>query len=604
MTTLPPPGCAVHAVFGLNAAAYHAINVVCHSVNTMLVYLMLLDALKMLGHVGAREVATAAGCLFAVHPVHTEAVAALIGLADLLAALAVLGGLQLYKKALRARASGAPSASLCAVSSILCCALGLLCKETAIVGPLLFAAYDGLVVHPAAVRQLWWSFCNALGVSASRLGSSRPSPRSGVRDLVTRWAALVMVLMVLIAFRLGISSSDETRASASSNPALHLPSFSSRVLTKVMYNMQHLGMMIFPTHMSCDYSGKSLRVITEWGDLRNQHSLFGVTMLTIGILGGIGMFLRQGQAGVQAFGSVLLLGVALLLVPLLLASHFALDVAFVLAQRLLYPSSIGACLLLAALPWQILVGFAASERRRPPHPAAEELHVRREGAAHDHLQRGTPSQNRQYAWQAIMVSLIVAYAFRAVSWSAHWRTEELLYSTSLQTVPHNAKLHHNLALVLGKAETERKLQHFRLAVGLAPTSAKYHRNYGAALHAEGRWAGALAVFRAGLGPGLRNNLNPEGGPSDQAAMAQYAAAILLICREYQSAAHLINLAHAAAPHHEPIERLQQAIYSAVSDPQYRKQLEVDLQSERAKCSDETARAARGDWSIVRVHGTR
>jgi tetratricopeptide (TPR) repeat protein len=83
---------ANYAVFGNgeNAAGYHWINFLLHCGNICLVYAL---ALRLLGRAGPAFFAAA---LWGVHPLGTECVTNIIGRADLLAAMAVCGGLLLY----------------------------------------------------------------------------------------------------------------------------------------------------------------------------------------------------------------------------------------------------------------------------------------------------------------------------------------------------------------------------------------------------------------------------------------------------------------------------------------------------------------------------
>ena len=68
-----------YAVAGENPALYHAVNVVGHGLVTLLVVLVL-------AHLVAVPIAFAAGLLFAVHPVHVEAVSNVVGGAEVVAA--------------------------------------------------------------------------------------------------------------------------------------------------------------------------------------------------------------------------------------------------------------------------------------------------------------------------------------------------------------------------------------------------------------------------------------------------------------------------------------------------------------------------------------
>jgi tetratricopeptide (TPR) repeat protein len=77
---------------GPNAAGYHAVNFLLHAVNVWLLYELALLLLRRPGP------AFFAAALWAVHPIGTEAVASIVGRADLLAAMSVLGGLLLYAR--------------------------------------------------------------------------------------------------------------------------------------------------------------------------------------------------------------------------------------------------------------------------------------------------------------------------------------------------------------------------------------------------------------------------------------------------------------------------------------------------------------------------
>src|SRR5438093_932768 len=75
---------------GENPAGYHVLNLLLHWVNAVLVYCLALAVLT-----DARA-AFFTAALFTTHPIATEAVTNIIGRADLLATLAVLGGTLLY----------------------------------------------------------------------------------------------------------------------------------------------------------------------------------------------------------------------------------------------------------------------------------------------------------------------------------------------------------------------------------------------------------------------------------------------------------------------------------------------------------------------------
>lgn len=103
---------------GPNPAGYHVVNFILHAINVWLVYEL---ALLLLRRPGPGFFAAA---LWAVHPIGTEAVTSIVGRADLLAAMSVLGGLLLY---IRNRSRWAPIA-LFAIATA-----GVFAKENAAV---------------------------------------------------------------------------------------------------------------------------------------------------------------------------------------------------------------------------------------------------------------------------------------------------------------------------------------------------------------------------------------------------------------------------------------------------------------------------------------
>jgi tetratricopeptide (TPR) repeat protein len=76
---------------GEHPAGYHWINFLLHAGNVLLVYVLA-------GRLTSRRLAGWTAALWAVHPVLTESVTNIVGRADLLAGMAVLGGLLLYLK--------------------------------------------------------------------------------------------------------------------------------------------------------------------------------------------------------------------------------------------------------------------------------------------------------------------------------------------------------------------------------------------------------------------------------------------------------------------------------------------------------------------------
>jgi protein O-mannosyl-transferase len=128
-------------VFGRTPWGYHLVNVLLHAVASMLVVvvahrLLRADTQDPAPWLGAPF---AAGLLFAVHPVHTEAVAWVAGITDVSMTVFCLLSLWLY---IRAEAERRPRAlALAAVSYF----LAALSKETGVVFPLVLLAYEAIL---------------------------------------------------------------------------------------------------------------------------------------------------------------------------------------------------------------------------------------------------------------------------------------------------------------------------------------------------------------------------------------------------------------------------------------------------------------------------
>jgi protein O-mannosyl-transferase len=137
-------------LWGLFPAGHHLTSAVLHSLNSLLVF-------ALGASLGGLAVALMAGLLFAVHPVHTEAVAAVGFRADLLAAFFALAAFLLYRARERWSGSGAAVAAArwgLLAASLLAYGAGLLSKEMAATLPLLLILHDRLL-DPRTDAGLW-----------------------------------------------------------------------------------------------------------------------------------------------------------------------------------------------------------------------------------------------------------------------------------------------------------------------------------------------------------------------------------------------------------------------------------------------------------------
>src|ERR1700683_5064458 len=103
------------ALGGAHPFAFHLVNLLLHAAVTLLLYFLLCALLEEVAH--GKTIALVAATLFAVHPIHTEAVTSIVGRPELLAAGFLLAAWILH---LRDRP----------ISALLCFSLALLSKES------------------------------------------------------------------------------------------------------------------------------------------------------------------------------------------------------------------------------------------------------------------------------------------------------------------------------------------------------------------------------------------------------------------------------------------------------------------------------------------
>lgn len=309
---------ANYALSGLTPWSYHLVNALLHALCAAL--LLVLGLRLGLG----RLASGAAALLFAVHPVHVEAVANVVGRKDLLAtALLLLMALA----HLRAR-SGRPRDVAVAV---LAYAGAMLAKEVGVVGIGLVAALD--VTFPA--------------LATDPGAATRPGPRRRLAAPYAAYAAaLVLYLLLLRSVTAGAGAATFL---FEDNPAAFAPAL-QRVLTAVALFGKGLGLQLLPLAQSPDYSYPAIPLVTSALDPR---FLLGAAALAGWAAAGVALRRRAPVV----LGSLGWYGISLL--P---ASNLLFPVGTIFGERLLYLPGAGLALLAGA-------GVAAVAPRLP-RPAA------------------------------------------------------------------------------------------------------------------------------------------------------------------------------------------------------------------------------------------
>jgi len=293
--------------FGLRPLPHHFANIALHSLVVWLLYWICVQNLKL-----SSTTSLMASLLFAVHPIHAEAVSGIVGRADLLAAVFFLLCFLSADKNFYQH-------WMTCLLSLLC----LLCKETGIMSLPLVMAYHLLT------RSVWSPSI------ASFLKELCFSPFNKVlRATLFKYTAVTMALVVL---RLLLNGGPPI-FSEQDNPASFLKSPVTRQLSYLHLWVFNWFQLLCPSNLSYDWQLGSIPLIKRWQDQRNLLTLVG---------GLVALSLWQTLFSKQANRKALSFSLLMLVLPFIPASNMFFPVGFVAAERTIYIPSIGFCVLIS-----------------------------------------------------------------------------------------------------------------------------------------------------------------------------------------------------------------------------------------------------------------
>lgn len=295
------------AIFGPAPASFHAVNVILH----ILCACLLVPFARRLSF--GRGGALAAAAIFAAHPIHTEAVAGVVGRADLMAAAGVLGALTLH---LSARMTLPRILAAC-----LLLAGGLLSKESAVVMPAI-----------------------ALAADACRLRRKSTT----IRDSAPPLLAYCVTVGVWLAVRAAVLPG--AQAGTLSDSVFAGAPWSHQALTALWVFSRYLQLLIAPVTLSADYSFAQTPLVTTALDLRVLLAAVLLAALTLLGLAGIAgrQASRQRRPASLARRQTAFCALAFL-ASIAPVSNLIIPIGTIMAERLLYLPSAFFCLAFPAV---------------------------------------------------------------------------------------------------------------------------------------------------------------------------------------------------------------------------------------------------------------
>jgi protein O-mannosyl-transferase len=275
------------------APGFHVVNLVLHAIVTLLLYMLLQKLLQGLRQGNA--LALAAALLFAVHPIHTEAVASISGRAELLGAGFLIAAWLLHLKDRE-------------VPALICFALALLSKESTIV-------LLPLIMLGDYVNSNWKSIFRYLRIASITL-------------------LYLAVLWKVRGNHLGI-----VNISSLDNPLVGIP-VGPRILSALRVAWKYVALQVYPATLSCDYSYNQIPLYSAW-----RYTL-PAALATVAAVGGWIWAVRKRRPGLALAGVIYMAGFAV-------TANILMPIGTIMGERLAYLPSAGFCLL-AALAWNWL----------------------------------------------------------------------------------------------------------------------------------------------------------------------------------------------------------------------------------------------------------
>jgi tetratricopeptide (TPR) repeat protein len=289
------------AVWDGRAFGFHLVNVLLHAATSALVVLLLLRYFPWWASL-------AGGLVFAVHPVHTEAVANVVGRGEILATFFGLAACLLYMRAVRGGGLSARAVALVAAAY----GLATLSKEGGVVVIALLLATD-LPLVPSG-----------------RLGTLRQYLRARL--------PLILVLSAVLAAYLAARWAVLGVAVASvPDPVFTVDSsFPTRLFTMSRVWPRYLELLLVPFQLSADYAPAIILPVDRLTPLGAAAFLTVLALLAMAVL----VFRRAPEFAMA------LAWVAISLAPV---SNLLVIAEIVLAERTLYMPSVGFSIVVALL---------------------------------------------------------------------------------------------------------------------------------------------------------------------------------------------------------------------------------------------------------------
>ncbi|KAG1939153.1 protein O-mannosyl-transferase TMTC3 [Pimephales promelas] len=401
----------------LSSSSYHLLNVVLHAV----VCVLFLHFCRLLLD---RSTSLTAALLFAVHPIHTEAVTGVVGRAELLSSIFLLAAFLAYTKS-----KGADHSIVWTpiISTVFLVAVATLCKEQGITVIGICCIYEVFVAQGFTLPML---IDTLLQVVRGKDGF----PYAVLQTLL-KLIVLIISTLLLVIVRVQVIQSQLPVFTRFDNPAA-VSSTPTRQLTFNYLLPVNAWLLLNPSELCCDWTMGTIPLVESLLDPRNL-----ATLVFYGLLSFLAFHsLWYGHSSAK----IVMMALSLIVLPFIPASNLFFPVGFVVAERVLYVPSMGFCVLVAH-------GFKLLSQR---------------------------GGLKKMSWLLLGV-LITTHALKTFNRNWDWESEYTLFTSALKVNRNNAKLWNNVGHALENQNSyERALRYFLQATRVQPDDIGAHMNVG------------------------------------------------------------------------------------------------------------------------------
>ncbi|XP_073078898.1 protein O-mannosyl-transferase TMTC1 isoform X3 [Manis javanica] len=455
---------------GMNPFYFHAVNVILHCLVTLVLMYTCDRAVFR-----SRGLAFVTALVFAVHPVHTEAVAGIVGRADVLACLLFLLAFLSYNSlflgtcAMLVKETGITVFGVCLVYDLFSLSHEQEKPSNGVIrqrSPLQPGGAQPSLPPAQSLREDGkqqrahrgaWGGCPSSSPAEPKSSGFPASPRAvwsmmryltasnnrnfllTMRPFLKRAILVISYVVVVLYFRLWIMGGSMPLFSEQDNPASFSPYILTRFLTYSYLLAFNMWLLLAPATLCYDWQVGSIPLVETIWDMRNLATILLAVVVAFLSLHCLAAFKRLEHKEV-------LVGLSFLVFPFVPASNLFFTVGFVVAERVLYMPSMGYCILFVHGLSRLCTG----------------------------LHRGGTT--------TLTVSttlLLLLFSWKTVKQNEIWLSRESLFRSGVQTLPHNAKVHYNYANFLKDQGRNREaIYHYSTALKLYPRHASALNNLG------------------------------------------------------------------------------------------------------------------------------